>query len=174
LQPKLAAGASPDTFVVRSPASAIIQLSQLLSMDLIITVILPTSKLPMVTEIDSVQQLEMLSKQYTWCVRAHTKYDPASIKRYFLPSEYKHLTPSHIVEIVSPFFTAKEEERRHHQIHDKPFEQKSRAAIIAYQNSMPEKQFRELDHCILGKDGKIAHEWEGVWECDDGTVVFGV
>ena len=37
---------------------------------------------------------------------------------------------------------------------------------------MPEKQFRELDRCIFGKDGKVAHEWEGVWECDEGAVWF--
>jgi len=103
---------------------------------------------------------------------AHTKDDPASIQKHFLPSQYKHLTHSHIVEIVSPYFTAKEEERPHHQIHDKAFEQKSRAAMIAYQSSMPMKRFTELDRVILGKDGKVAHEWEGIWECDDGTVWF--
>jgi hypothetical protein len=139
---------------------------------LTIPVVLPTSKLQVVTKIDSVQDLENIVKHYKGFVMAHTKHDPASIKKPFLPSEYKHLTQSHIVEIVSPFFTAKKEERHHYHIHDEAFEQKSRAAIITYQNSMPEKQFTELDRCIIGKDGKVAHEWEAVWECDDGTVWF--
>ena len=103
---------------------------------------------------------------------AHEKDDPASFQMPLRPSEYKLLTQSHIVEIISPYFTAKEEERHHHQIHDKALEQKSRAAMIAYQSSMPMKRFTELDRNIVGKDGKVAHEWEGVWECDDGTVWF--
>jgi hypothetical protein len=103
---------------------------------------------------------------------AREKDIPDSIEMPLLLPDYKILTPSHIVEVIAPYFTPKDEERHHHQIHDEAFEQKSRAAMIAYQSSMPMKRFTELDRAILGKDGKVAHEWEGIWECDDGTVWF--
>jgi hypothetical protein len=111
-----------------------------------------------------------ITKGSLWRTRKTILPQSKSTSSHPNPIQTSHSVP--FVEIVSPFFTAKEEERHHHQIHDKAIEQKSRAAIIAYQNSMPDKQFTEINRCIIGKDGKVAHEWEGVWECDDGTVWF--
>lgn len=139
---------------------------------LTIPVVLPTSTLPVIKTFQSVRHFEGLVKEYKGFVMVHKQDDPASIQSAFLPSDYKYLTQSHIVEILNPFFIAKQEERHHHQIHDKAFEQKSRAAMIAHQNRMHTKRFTELDRSIVGHDRKVLHEWEGVWDCDDGTVWF--
>jgi len=135
-------------------------------------IILATSTVPVVITFKSVEDLEVLVKQYKGLVIAHNKDDPASIQTPFLPSDYKDLSPSHVVEIRSPFFIAKQEEQQHRQIHDKAFEHKSRASMIEYQKTIPMKQFTELDRRIFGEDGRILNEWEGVWECNDGTVWF--
>lgn len=73
-------------------------------------------------------------------------------------------------EIWSPMHIAFKEERRHHQISDLAYEQKSRNALIDY---LTKKYavIKELSREVM-KDGQILAEWEAVFEVGVGRTIF--
>lgn len=133
-----------------------------------LNLIIPPSIQPQVVIASTIGELDdLVKKTYRGTLRSS---DSNGTTRIILRSCYPELSPTEIYEIVSPYFNAEKEDRLHHQLADKAFEEKSRNCLFKFLNDKGIK-YRELDRTIK-KDGKTVAEWEAIVETDSGQIML--
>lgn len=85
-------------------------------------------------------------------------------------TKYKHLVPTEVYHVHSPFFNEIRDERQHSQVADRAFEDKARLAMVNYLSSGG-IGYSELSRKIKVGDREVA-EWEGVFELEGNSVYF--
>jgi hypothetical protein len=89
----------------------------------------PPSKEPEMINFHTIRELSEFVKLYRGILYVMHANGTST---FILPEKYCEMSPSTVYEIRSPYFDPLIDERRHRQIADKAFEQKSREAMIRY------------------------------------------